>query len=236
MTSQEVDNYIKKGLENGFTLEELKDELLKAGHSSQSIKDSFSKHRTHKKDGKHILLIIGILIIVILPLIFLAKNFIFDKDVVGSNLEFNNHVVDEILNIQDKIRECTLDSDTEKTCCVTNSRTIDCSSSNSFSQKEYLVYKIKTSTFENKIPYQNYYLCMFSDLQDDKDLNNEKVKCSILLNKNEESISTINGYVKSDNLITLFAYPTNVDISTKEKIISNKNKAIQVYSKEVNIN
>ena len=132
------------------------------------------------------------------------------------------------------IDECQLVNN-EKLCCVKENKLAECDKYKIFTRGDYLIYKVNTNEFKNKILYDKYHLCAFTGLVENKDSGEERIICSVLLDKNENSLVKINGYLKTNNLITLLLYPKDLDLSNKENILKNKNKAKEVHKIEVEL-
>src|SRR3989344_8168761 len=95
MVQKEVHEYLKSGTQRGFSLKELKKELVKAGHEIKIVEEAAKEFE--RKNAFKIISIFAVVIIVSLSIIFGFKSFIFGND----KLHFNNDVIGTKLNVED---------------------------------------------------------------------------------------------------------------------------------------
>ena len=116
MAQKEVREYLKSGTEKGFSLKELKKELVKAGHEVKVIEEATKEFE--RKNTFKIISVFGIVIVVSLAVIFGFKDLIFDSDkVVGTNL---NNIEKNNINIDTNydVNQCNIGDNGYGLCCV----------------------------------------------------------------------------------------------------------------------
>lgn len=231
MVNGEIHEYLRSGIEKGFSIKDLKRELIKAGHEIKVVEEEAKEFE--RKNAFKLIYIFGIVIVVSLIVILGFKGLIFEneKNVVGVDLNSENL----FLNFKELIKQCNLDTGNEKLCCFKDNKLTECSKNNVFAKDDYLIYNIRTNEFKDKLIYDKYRLCAFTGLVENKNSNEERVFCSVLLDKNYNNLVRIYGYIKTNNLISLFEYSENLDLSNKENILKNKNRAKEVYKIEVDL-
>ena len=264
MVQKEVREYLRSGTEKGFSIKELKRELVKAGHEIKVVEESAKEF-----ERKNAFKIIGgflVVAVVSLVVIFGFKDLIFnEKNAVGTDIKGLNDNVNlnqecnegEIKDcgtglldgisicyngkfsgcISKTFDDCKLDNNEKYSlCCIKNDRVEKCSTNQLFQKSQYLIFKSNTKYFKDQIIGDNYHICYFTSLLKDKNnLENEYLLCSKLLNKDEYYLINVHGYLKANNLIKMFIYPKNIDLSTKNSILENKDKAREILKIEVNV-
>jgi len=232
MAQKEVREYLKSGTEKGFSLKELKKELVKAGHEVKVIEEATKEFE--RKNTFKIISVFGIVIVVSLAVIFGFKDLIFDSDkVVGTNL---NNIEKNNINIDTNydVNQCNIGDNGYGLCCVRNNKLVDCSNEGFLSKNEFIIFRINLKDLiKDKINEKFYKECTYSYIREKKeDKVERKEYCAVNLESDKDFFINLKGFISDEDLININILDSYNELSTNNA--ENPTKLFNLFNLRVN--
>lgn len=207
MVQKEVHEYLRSGTEKGFSLKELKRELIKAGHEIKVVEEEAK--RFERKNAFKLISVFAVVIVFSLIVIFGFKGFIFEneKSVVGTNLDNleKNNANLNTNNLNYDFNDCKIDNKGYGLCCVRNNKLVDCSNEQYFNKNEFVIFRINLKDLiKDKINEKFYKECTTSYIREKIGaMLEKKVYCAGNIDRDKDFVIELKGFISNENLINI---------------------------------